>query len=480
MSRTSLTFVVVLLATSVAAAQEPLKPITLTLHPPKPTLRKLQFPLLVPVSEQHPGNAVADYKDANAKQGKLILDEGSGTYNEKLQLWQTLPLEELPRKEMAEFFKHYQEVFTLMESGAHRDHADWDHLDSLRKKGFMALLGEDIQRVRRLIGLLSVRIRFHVAEGNIEKAVKDLQTGYTLARHTGESPTLIGSLVSVALESIMTERLDEVLRQPGVPALYWSLSDMPSSIGTLRKPMQGERLFAYGTFPGMVDAATNPDAGPLSEEQVQGCVQMLLRIQDTPMQMPLALALEVKMGLVIDKKHEAAKRAVIASGRPKEKVDAMPDVQVALLHSFLQSERVLDEILTLQQLPPWEALPKLRMWDRKKLEALDREGDAPAVPLVAKALPVSDKVYRAHLRFDRRLAALRCVEALRLYAAGHDGQFPGSLKEIKDVAIAIDPGTGKDFDYKIKDKKATLYAPPLGAEPSTYPNAFAYELTFKR
>src|SRR5260370_23415489 len=147
----------------------------------------------------------------------------------------------MPRKEIAEFFGRYKEVFAAVEAGAHREHGDWELLDGLRKKGFQALLGEDIQRVRRLIQLVNVRIRYYEAEGKIDKALKDLQTGYTMARHTGQSPTLIGSLVGVALAAIMTERLDELLQQPNVPSLDWPLTHLPPSPGTMRPAVEGDR-----------------------------------------------------------------------------------------------------------------------------------------------------------------------------------------------------------------------------------------------
>ena len=77
MFRVYLSGVFVLLA-GAAVAQEPaLKPIVLTLHAPKPSLRKLQYPLLVPLSEQRAGNAVIDYKEANKKHKQLINDEGA-------------------------------------------------------------------------------------------------------------------------------------------------------------------------------------------------------------------------------------------------------------------------------------------------------------------------------------------------------------------------------------------------------------------
>jgi hypothetical protein len=465
-----------------ATAQEPtFKPTPLALFAPKASSRKLQFPLLVPVAEQHPGNAVPFYKEANAKNRELLKEDGFLEVDGKLTAWLEQPLSELPRKDMADFLHRYDEVFARTEAGAHREFADWEHLEALQKMGVGAVLGEDIQRVRSLIRLLAVRIRFYLAEGKIDKALKDLQTGNTMARHAGESPTLIGSLVRAALCNIMLERLEELLTQPNVPNLYWSLGDMPSGVNDLRRAMQAERLSAYGSFPGLLDAATNLDAGPLSAEQVQGCVKALSVIQDSPMQSMLVVLYEARFGLVIAKKHEEAKRALIAAGRPKDKVEAMPHVQVALLHSFLQYDPTLDDVLVTMQQPPWEALPRLRvLLSKNKLKEIEQRDVAPAVPLVSALLPSTEKVYRTQLRLDRRVAAVRCIEALRSYASAHDGKFPASLKDVKDVAIPIDPGTGKDFQYSVKESTATLVGPPLGSETNNKANALWYALTFKK
>ena len=228
---------------------------------------------------------------------------------------------------MAEFIKRHEEVFKAIETGAHREHADWEHLEALRKKGVATLLGEDFQQMRGLVRLLCVRHRFHLAQGKIDKALKDLQTGFTMARHTGTSPTLIGSLIEIAMAGLLAERMEELLNQPGVPSLYWPLSEMPTFCSSLRRPLEGERLGIYGSFPGVVDAATNLDAGPITPEQVQSCVKMYSQFQQTNLTGALALAAEVRLGLAVVQKHEAAKRTLIAAGRPKEKVEAMPHLQ---------------------------------------------------------------------------------------------------------------------------------------------------------
>ena len=72
----------------------------------------------------------------------------------------------------------------------------------------------------------------------------------------------------------------------------------------------------------------------------------------------------------------------------------------------------------------------------------------------------------AFARTDRQLAALRCIEALRLYAAGHDGKLPPTLDDIKEVPIPSNPVTGKPFSYRLEGRTAVLEA---GGGPITRP-----------
>jgi hypothetical protein len=90
-------------------------------------------------------------------------------------------------------------------------------------------------------------------------------------------------------------------------------------------------------------------------------------------------------------------------------------------------------------------------------------------------------VMYAPARLERRIAALRCIEAVRMYAAAHDGKLPASLADISDVPIPIDPVTGKDFAYDVAGSAATLSAPPPAGEVAGpgY-NTFTYQLTLSR
>jgi hypothetical protein len=68
----------------------------------------------------------------------------------------------------------------------------------------------------------------------------------------------------------------------------------------------------------------------------------------------------------------------------------------------------------------------------------------------------------AQIRLDRRVAALRVVEAIRLHATSHDGRLPEDLKEIVDVPVPDDPATGKPLDYRREGTAALLALPEAG------------------
>ena len=90
------------------------------------------------------------------------------------------------------------------------------------------------------------------------------------------------------------------------------------------------------------------------------------------------------------------------------------------------------------------------------------------------------KVFAARTRIDRRIAALRCVEAVRLYAAAHDGKLPSSLEEIKEAPLPIDPVTGKAFAYHVAGDHAFLTCTPFPGQPTTNVNTPSYELIMKK
>jgi tetratricopeptide (TPR) repeat protein len=91
--------------------------------------------------------------------------------------------------------------------------------------------------------------------------------------------------------------------------------------------------------------------------------------------------------------------------------------------------------------------------------------------------PAHDRVRIQMSYVDRKIAALQCIEALRLYAGSHDGKFPQMLSDVTDIKTPVDPVTKKQFSYKSTGSEAVLELE--GTEGSEGRDAVRYELKLK-
>jgi hypothetical protein len=384
------------------------------------------------------------------------------------------PLKDFPCDEVREFLKSLDTTFAELDAAARCESCDWGLTERIREKGINTLL-PDVQECREFASFLQLKIRLEVAERRYGDAIRSIQTGYALARHVADQPSVICALVGIAISQIITARLEELLQQPDAPNLYWALTDLPRPFVSLRKPLQGERIMVYATFPGMAEVAADPNAGPLNEEQMKKLAeQVRALLNDQGGEEWKRLKGELDRGLRLSERYEAVKRRLIAEGRPKEKVDAMPPLQGALLDALERYDRYLEDVMAVESLPAWQARPVLEAAEKRRKEE-DARADGPALS-TDKMLPALTKLFNARTRIDRRLAALRCVEAVRLYAAAHGGQLPKSLSEIKEVPIPVDPLTGQDFLYTVEADRAVLATTPSPSEPPALYNSPAYEL----
>ncbi len=467
-----LAFALALLAAAAAPADD-VRSRPLILHAPAPAVRALQYALLPDLMDTTPGNAADHYRQAT----KNLRDEAPPGLEpfEAYGQWLTTPLKDLPLDEMARLLKQCESTFREVDAGGRRERCDWGLTEELRQKGFGASQA-DLRAIRSIGRLLALRCRYELAQGRTQDAIRTLRIGFALARHVGDAPGLLGAIYGMEISSRMLDRLEEVIQQPDAPSLYWPLTDLPRPLFDMRKQMQGQRVEAYGSFPGLTEMAGDLNAKPWTPEQV-GMALRLIRDNDDKTRLETAMD-EIAMLLRIAARHEADVQSLVAEGRPKELVQAMPHVQVALLASMRSYDVFFDGMLKVQSLPLREAQPAMD----KILEQAKQRDDArsgPSIP-IRWLLPATSKWLARRAEQDRRIAALRCVEAVRLYAAAHDGTLPASLDEIKDTPIPPDPVTGKPFDYHRVGDRAFLSSTPFPGQPANNANTPTYELIFSR
>ncbi len=101
------------------------------------------------------------------------------------------------------------------------------------------------------------------------------------------------------------------------------------------------------------------------------------------------------------------------------------------------------------------------MWDHAG------DGWGAALP-VMEFFPAYEAAAAAFVRVDRQIAALRVIEALRLYGAAHAGRLPPQLEAITEVPIPVDPVTGRPFEYQFEGEVARLGGPRHVGRPLQY------------
>ena len=173
-----------------------------------------------------------------------------------------------------------------------------------------------------------------------------------------------------------------------------------------------------------------------------------------------------------------AKADLERRGKGRKEIEAMPVSQVVLIYQVHRFRRLVDAGAKWNYVPYWQAGDRYRQAQETFLsgQSLDKEG--PAMWAFWVMFPNLSSVGFLQTRLERDVAMLRCVEALRIYAAGHQGRLPQSLDEVTEVPIPIDPLHGRGFQYRLTGDRAVLESPsPAGHEERR--GAVRYEILIK-
>jgi hypothetical protein len=431
---------------------------------PSPALRYTLYP---EVRTQVNGNAAQGYYRAFSPDWMSYRNEKE--YSKKQDKWLSISLKELDEKEI-----HIpQEMLTQLHESALKTYCDWDMLAKLRKDGISMLL-PDLQGMREFSKALSIDCRVQLKKGEIEKALADIRTGLTLSRHLGEGPTLIQGLVAVAAGTMMLPRIDELITHEKAPNLYWALTTLPQPLVNFSTGLGGEVLMIDNLFPGMRDMLYSGKVKPISQEDIQKVFPLLEQINGGSDNTSSLKQMVVQAALVLN--IDAAKKALLDHGITEPMLTNITHLQIILMAEVLHYDK------TYQNMIKWNSIPYPVA--RKRIKELDASIKKPEPSVLsplplgtfsAMILPAVSRVMEASPKMERRIAALRIIEAIRMQAA-FDKAWPDSLEKITIVPVPADPFTGKAFTFKKEGKKITITAVvPEGEKPSAH-NNFTYEL----
>jgi hypothetical protein len=286
--------------------------------------------------------------DAAVLYVKAVNDLPTNMNTGQLREWTSASLSELPLDQVQAFLQQAQPALQTIAEAAKCKSCNWPPFQA-------GTMPAHLTEYRQLALILLLKARSEIASKQYDEAVTTLQSGMAMAKHVGEAPTLVQSLVGIAMASMMLRGVDDLAQAPDSPNLYAALKALPRPLIDVEKPIATERntLETSTEYTGAVREAMRQVVEP-AYEQIR----------------------------------QTARRLV---------------------------------------------------------------GDT---------------------------SARQCVEALRHYAATHDGRLPAQLSDIAGVALPDDPVTQKPLAYRLDDAGAVLEtAVPAGGSPR---EAMRCEITVAR
>jgi hypothetical protein len=441
--------------------------VRMTIHPAAEPQPALKYQLLPPILEQTPGNAALLYHTA------ILLSSDYAVRRNLNELIET-PANKLPALKPFEdrLCPESYAFLRYIEMASRREKCDWDRPLS---EGANILLPE-LGAMRYIGRFIETLTRYRIAQGRFDAAIHSLQTGFSIARHTTEGLGLITDVVGIAIGNIMVNRVEKFIQVPGAPNLYWALTSLPTPFVDLRKSAQQEALFVYRLSPGLINLETKP----LTPQEYRTLIDKMATLfekfklesiatGEVPAPPSKNQAEKIESG--IKKDYPDAKRYLLAHGKTQKMIEAMPVSQVVLLYYLRTFEQSRDDIHKWINIPYWQTREQVRLAE-KRILTLEKEMKN---NYFFQGLTLWDRAYFAATKLDRQIAVLRCIEAIRMYAANHSNKLPGSLNDITEVPLPNNPLTGRAFIYSAQGDKAVLEAPaPPGAKADT---GKRYEIT---
>ena len=440
---------------------------TLSLVPAAEPVPAMSYRLLPRYLDQKIGNAALLYYSAAA----LCPDSDpsdSEDIQKKISGWREKPVDQLDRKEVDEALLSFSNSFHQIKLAAQRTHCQWE----LPLEDGFAMQMPHLSTFRRMIFAMQLQIRLKIADRQTDQALEMLQQGLYMGRSIARGPTVIQDLVGVAITALLLKEVEGLMQMPDSPNLYWALTALPDPMIDMHSSLENEREVLFVEFPklrNLESEVLTPAQASVVASNFMKKIQTLSGGTDD-----VSFKGLLSVGWVM-MHYSDAKEFLARKGYSQERIEAMPAAQAVLIYQKQEYLEMLDSFFKWFELPYYQAQPHLQ----KSKKRLDNHQHTKGIKmnLFTTLLPALSRIAFLQARLDRNIALLRTIEAIRMFAADHSSQLPGSLTEITSVLIPADPVTGKDFIYcRIDERNARLEAPVAPAERKRRP---VYELTIK-
>jgi hypothetical protein len=453
--------------------KESIHTVQLLLSPKAEPECALAYRLETPYMEQRPGNGALLYDTAFA-----LLTQIQAKHSElseaKLDEWLDSPVDKLPQQDVREAISAFEEPIHCLALAGRSESCTWEY--PVRDEGLRCSM-PPTGALRVLMPVLTLKARLEIADGDVDAAIETLRIGMSAARGIGNGPFTVQNLIGANIARRTLKEVEGLIQTPASPNMYWALTALPHPLLNMRQSLQMEMDAVYAQLPEL----RRLEHEILSDDDV---VQIWKKAAATigegsrPGNLEAAVV-RVYLVAAAMKTYPKAKQYLLASGKTAEEVESLPKLYVVLLYQHDRNRRLCDAMLKWCDVPYWQAADKLKESEEASRSA---GGDMADMDGISAAFSINTPwirgIYLRNAYLERDLAMLRCVEAIRMYGAGHDGKLPQALSDIAEAPIPADPVYGRAFTYQMADGKAVLESPAPAGEPVK--GGLRYEITIRK
>jgi hypothetical protein len=305
----------------------------LTLTPaaaPDPALR---YELLPRLADRTPGDAATAYTRAF-----LLLapteQPNPPVPHETIVEWLHAAPEKFPADKAKGYLARYEKALREVERAARHDRCHWNSAERIKAGGSKTPLPE-VTKAAEAARLLALRARVELADGRTADAIQTLRTVLQIARHVGEGASLVHAQYARAVCLLAVDRVEELVRHPDAPNLYWALAGLPAPFIDPAPGLEGHELMIRAMFPTVGEF----EAGPVPVDRADRALNRFF--DDAARELGVTdrnkldgPGTRLRFFAVVAVNHEAARKELVRRGIPAAEADAMPPVQVVFLASW--------------------------------------------------------------------------------------------------------------------------------------------------
>jgi hypothetical protein len=160
--------------------------------------------------------------------------------DEQMYEWLNRPIDQLPVEQVERTLEPYTASLKWAFKAARCRSCQW----SAGEPGDSAMWREGY---RRLALAAELWAKLEIAREGYEGAVLALQTGFGMARHLGQAPTLLSRQIGIGVGVIVCRAVEEFVQAEGSPNLYRALAQLPKPLVDVAGVTEKEKKAAEET-----------------------------------------------------------------------------------------------------------------------------------------------------------------------------------------------------------------------------------------